>query len=158
MNLSVMSFPAILPFIDIGAWEWVIIAVVAVLLFGNRLPDLGRTLGKGLVSFRKGVSEMKDEISKAASEPLKTPEDKTVGHDTPAAGAGLTFQVVLTASGANKIALIQVVREVAGLGLSEAKELVDATPATLLSGVNALEAEKIKTRLEAAGGSVEVRA
>lgn len=62
--------PGILPFIDIGAWEWVIIGVVAVVLFGNRLPDLGRTLGKGLVSFRKGVTEMKDEISRAASTPV----------------------------------------------------------------------------------------
>lgn len=154
-----MSFPAILPFIDIGMWEWVIIIVVAVLLFGNRLPDLGRTLGKGLVSFRKGVSEMKDEIAKAASEPVK-PEERSVptaGHDTPEAGAGLRFSVLLLGAGANKIELIKAVREVAGLGLEDAKTLVDATPSTVCSGINAIEAEKIKATLEAAGGRVELR-
>ena len=76
------AVPGILPFIDIGAWEWVIIGVVAVILFGNRLPDLGRTLGKGLVSFRKGVNEMKDEISRAANAPVDPAADKKAADDS----------------------------------------------------------------------------
>lgn len=62
--------PAIWPISELGAWEIIIVLVIAVVLFGNRLPQLGRSLGKGLVSFRKGVNEMKDELSKAANEPV----------------------------------------------------------------------------------------
>ncbi len=50
----------------LGPWEIAIILIVAVVLFGKRLPELGRTLGKGIVAFKSGVNEMKDEISKAA--------------------------------------------------------------------------------------------
>lgn len=49
----------------LGYTELIIIAIVAVLLFGKRLPELGRTLGKGLVSFRKGMNEMKSEFNSA---------------------------------------------------------------------------------------------
>ena len=49
----------------LGPWEIIIILVVAVVLFGKRLPELGKTLGKGIVAFRSGVNEMKDEITKA---------------------------------------------------------------------------------------------
>ena len=52
----------------LGPWEIAIILVLAVVLFGKRLPDLGRTLGKGLVAFKSGVNEMKDEIANAAQE------------------------------------------------------------------------------------------
>lgn len=51
--------------------EWIVIAIVAVVLFGSRLPELGRLLGEGIVQFRKGLSGMKDEIEKAASQPVE---------------------------------------------------------------------------------------
>lgn len=68
------------------------------------------------------------------------------------------FDVVLTAAGGNKIAVIKVVREVvAGLGLKEAKDLVDGAPKALKEGVSKAEAEEIKTKLTDAGASVEVK-
>ncbi len=69
-----------------------------------------------------------------------------------------TFDVVLTAAGGNKIAVIKVVREiVAGLGLKEAKDLVDSAPKALKEGVSKEEAEEIKTKLTDAGATVELK-
>lgn len=67
------------------------------------------------------------------------------------------FKVVLTSAGDKKIQVIKVVRELTGLGLKEAKDLVDGTPGTLKEGVSKEEAEKIKASIEEAGGSVELK-
>ena len=67
------------------------------------------------------------------------------------------FDVVLTSAGDQKIKVIKVVREITGLGLKEAKELVDNTPKPLKEGVSKEEADQIKEKLEAAGASVEVK-
>ncbi len=64
----------------LGSWEIAIILIVAVVLFGKRLPELGRTLGKGIVAFKSGVNEMKDEISKAAEKDVSA--DKSIEDDT----------------------------------------------------------------------------
>ena len=69
-----------------------------------------------------------------------------------------SFDVILTAAGGNKIAVIKVVREVvAGLGLKEAKDLVDGAPKPLKEGVSKDEAEEIKNKLTEAGATVEVK-
>ena len=69
-----------------------------------------------------------------------------------------TFDVILTAPGAGKINVIKVVREVvAGLGLKEAKDLVDSAPKAIKEGVSAAEAEEIKAKLTDAGATVEVK-
>jgi sec-independent protein translocase protein TatA len=52
-----------------GPWEMAIIAVVALLLFGRRLPEVGRSLGKGIVEFKKGLRDVQDEVNKASEEP-----------------------------------------------------------------------------------------
>ena len=81
----------------------------------------------------------------------------------PAAGAAAAeeekteFDVVLKAAGANKIAVIKVVRVLTGLGLKEAKELVDGAPKNLKEGVSKDEAEKIAAELKEAGAEVEVK-
>ena len=81
----------------------------------------------------------------------------------PAAGAAAAeeekteFDVVLKAAGANKIAVIKVVRALTGLGLKEAKELVDGAPKNLKEGVSKDEAEKIAAELKEAGTEVEVK-
>ena len=67
------------------------------------------------------------------------------------------FDVVLADAGSNKIAVIKVVRDVTGLGLKEAKELVDNAPKTVKEGVSKEEAEEMKAKLEAAGATVEVK-
>src|SRR5664279_2559474 len=67
------------------------------------------------------------------------------------------FTAVLTEIGPNKIPVIKVVRELTGLGLKEAKDLVDAAPKAVKEGVTKAEAEKIKAALEEQGGKVEIK-
>ena len=67
------------------------------------------------------------------------------------------FDVVLTGFGAKKLDVIKVVREITGLGLKEAKEMVEGAPKTLKEGASKDDAEAIKAKLEAAGASVEIK-
>jgi large subunit ribosomal protein L7/L12 len=67
------------------------------------------------------------------------------------------FNVILAAAGANKINVIKEVRVITGLGLKEAKDLVEGAPKAVKEGVNKEEAEKIKKQLEAAGATVELK-
>ncbi|KDN12285.1 50S ribosomal protein L7/L12 [Snodgrassella communis] len=67
------------------------------------------------------------------------------------------FDVVLTSAGAQKVGVIKVVRAITGLGLKEAKDLVDGAPKTLKEGVSQAEADDIKKQLEEAGASVEIK-
>ena len=67
------------------------------------------------------------------------------------------FDVILSAVGGNKIAVIKVVREITGLGLKEAKEVVDNAPKAVKEKVEKAEADEIKKKLEEAGASVEVK-
>ena len=83
----------------------------------------------------------------------------------PAAGAApaaaaeekTEFTVVLLAAGANKIGAIKEVRAITGLGLKEAKDLVEGAPKPVKEGINKAEAEEIKKKLEAAGATVELK-
>jgi len=83
----------------------------------------------------------------------------------PAAGGGAAaaveekteFTVVLAAAGENKVNTIKAVREVTGLGLKEAKDLVDGAPKPIKEGVNKADAEAIKKKMEEAGAKVEVK-
>ncbi len=68
-----------------------------------------------------------------------------------------SFDVILTAAGDKKIQVIKVVREITGLGLKEAKDLVEGAPQPIKEGVNKEEAEKIKAQVEEQGGSVEIK-
>jgi large subunit ribosomal protein L7/L12 len=75
----------------------------------------------------------------------------------PAAEAKTEFSVVLTEAGANKIGAIKEVRAITGLGLKEAKDLVEAAPKEVKADVSKDEAEKLKKQLEAAGAKVELK-
>ena len=75
----------------------------------------------------------------------------------PAAEEKTEFDVVLKAAGANKLAVIKVAREITGLGLKDAKDLVEAAPKTIKEAVSKEEAEKIAEQLKAAGAEVEVK-
>jgi len=79
------------------------------------------------------------------------------GAGAPAAEAKTEFTVVLANAGAKKIDVIKEVRAITGLGLKEAKDLVEGAPKELKAGVNKDEAEKIKKTLTAAGATVEVK-
>jgi large subunit ribosomal protein L7/L12 len=67
------------------------------------------------------------------------------------------FDVILTAAGAEKIKVIKVVREITGLGLKEAKDLVDGAPNAVKEGIEKAEAEALKAQLEEVGASVELK-
>jgi large subunit ribosomal protein L7/L12 len=75
----------------------------------------------------------------------------------PAAEAQTEFTVILKEAGANKIGVIKEVRAITGLGLKEAKDLVEAAPKPVKEGVNKAESEDIKKKLEAAGAKVELK-
>ena len=79
------------------------------------------------------------------------------GGDAPAAEEQDEFDVILTAAGDKKIQVIKVVRELAGLGLKEAKDLVDGAPKPVLEKVSKEDATKAKESIEGAGGSVELK-
>ena len=68
-----------------------------------------------------------------------------------------SFDVVLKAAGANKLAIVKLVKELTGLGLKEAKDLVDGAPSTLKEGLAKAEAEALKKQLEEAGAEVELK-
>ncbi|MCQ6268455.1 50S ribosomal protein L7/L12 [Fictibacillus sp. WQ 8-8] len=74
-----------------------------------------------------------------------------------AAAEQTEFDLVLTSAGASKIKVIKVVRELTGLGLKEAKELVDGAPSNVKEGIAKEEAEEMKAKLEEVGASVEVK-
>ena len=75
----------------------------------------------------------------------------------PAAEEKTEFDVVLKAAGANKLAVIKVAREITGLGLKDAKDLVESAPKTIKEAVAKDEAEKIAEQLKAAGAEVEIK-
>ena len=93
------------------------------------------------------------------------PAASAVAVAAPAAGGGgdaapaekTEFDVILKDAGANKLNIVKEVKNLLGLGLKEAKDLVDGAPSPLKSGVNKAEAESIKSTLEAAGAVVEVK-
>jgi large subunit ribosomal protein L7/L12 len=94
-----------------------------------------------------------------AAELAKLLEDKWgVSAAAPAAAEEKdSFDVVLTDAGANKINVIKVVREVTGLGLKEAKDLVDGAPKTVKEAAGKADAEELKKKLEEAGAKVELK-
>ncbi|EJY8441759.1 50S ribosomal protein L7/L12 [Cronobacter sakazakii] len=84
-------------------------------------------------------------VAVAAAGPAEAAEEKT------------EFDVILKAAGANKVAVIKAVRGATGLGLKEAKDLVESAPAALKEGVSKDDAEALKKSLEEAGAEVEVK-
>ncbi len=107
-----------------------------------------------LVDLIKAIEE-KFDVS-AAQVAVAAPAAADAG-DGAAAEAQSEFDVVLTNCGSNKIAVIKVVRAITELGLKESKDLVDAAPSSIKSGVSKEESESIKAQLEEAGGQVELK-
>jgi len=95
-------------------------------------------------------------VSAAAAMPMAMPAGGGAAAGAPAAEEKTEFSAILTEVGPNKIPVIKVVRELTGLGLKEAKDLVDAAPKAVKEGVTREEADKIKAALEEQGGKVEI--
>src|SRR5271167_1473261 len=102
------------------------------------------------------VKELEAELGVSAAAPMAMAAAPGAAAAAPVAEQD-EFTVMLTGSGDKKIQVIKVVRELTGLGLKEAKDLVDGAPKAVKEGVNKAEAEDIKKKLEAAGGSVELK-
>lgn len=97
------------------------------------------------------VKAIEEEFGVTAAAPV------AVAAAGPAEEAKDSFDVELTSAGDKKVGVIKVVREITGLGLKEAKELVDGAPALVKEGVNAAEAEDIKAKLEEAGAKITLK-
>jgi large subunit ribosomal protein L7/L12 len=107
-----------------------------------------------LVELKKKIE---DEWGITAAAPVAVAAVGAGGDGAAAVEEKTAFDVVLTAAGGQKIQVIKVVRAVTGLGLKEAKDLVDSAPQAVKEGVNQEEADQIKGQLEEAGASVEVK-
>ncbi|USK52398.1 50S ribosomal protein L7/L12 [Bacillus sp. CMF12] len=100
------------------------------------------------------VKAIEEEFGVTAAAPVAMAGGAAAGG---AAEEQTEFDVVLASAGDQKIKVIKVVREITGLGLKEAKELVDNTPKALKEGVSKEEAEEVKAKLEEVGAGVEVK-
>lgn len=105
------------------------------------------------------VKKLEDKWGVSAAAPVVVAGGGAAGGEAEAAAVEekTAFNVVLTGPGEKKIQVIKVVRELTGLGLKEAKELVDSAPKAVKEGATKEEAEEIKGKLEEAGGSVELQ-
>ncbi len=120
------------------------------------LETLGSMTVLELVELKNKIEE---EWGVTAAAPMAAAAPAAAGGGDGAAAAEekTAFDVVLTAAGDKKIQVIKVVRAVTGLGLKEAKDLVDGAPGAVKEGVTAEEAESVKSQLEEAGASVELK-
>ena len=101
------------------------------------------------------VKALEEEFGVTAAAPVAAAG--AVAGGAPAAAEQTEFTVILKDGGANKINAIKAVREITGLGLKEAKELVDGAPKELKAGVSKEEADSMKAKLEEAGAAVEIK-
>ena len=121
------------------------------------LETLGKMTVLELVELKKAIEEEWG-VTAAAPMAVAAPGAAAAGGDGGAPVEEKTaFDVVITAAGDKKIQVIKVVRAVTGLGLKEAKDLVDGAPGTVKEGVNQEEADSIKAQLEEAGAGVELK-
>lgn len=114
--------------------------------------------GISVLELSKLVKALEDRLGVSAAAPVAVAAAAGGGGgDAEEKEEQTEFSVVLTAAGAQKIAVIKEVRTITGLGLKDAKDLVDSAPKPVKEGVAKEDAEKIKAQLEAAGASVEVK-
>jgi large subunit ribosomal protein L7/L12 len=118
--------------------------------------ELGKMTVLELVELKKKIEDEWG-ITAAAPVAVAAPGAAGAGGDGAAAEEKSAFDVVLTAAGGQKIQVIKVVRAITGLGLKEAKDLVDSAPKEVKEGVPQDEADSIKAQLEEAGATVEVK-
>ena len=118
--------------------------------------NLGKMTVLELVELKNKIEEEWG-ITAAAPVAVAAPGGAAAGGDGAAAEEKTAFDVVLTEAGGQKIQVIKVVRAVTGLGLKEAKDLVDSAPKPVKEGATQEEADQIKAQLEEAGATVELK-
>lgn len=103
------------------------------------------------------IEAMEEKFGVSAAAPVAVAAGPAAGGDAAAAEEQTEFDVMMTSFGSSKVPVIKAVREITGLGLKEAKDLVESAPAAIKEGVEKAEAEEIQKKLEEAGASVEVK-
>ena len=103
------------------------------------------------------VKMLEDEWGVSAAAPVAVAAASGAGAEAAAAEEQTEFDVVMSSFGQNKVSVIKAVRTITGLGLKEAKDMVEGVPATVKEGVPKDEAEEVKKQLEDAGAAVEVK-
>ena len=112
---------------------------------------------KSLVEVMELVKAMEDKFGVSAAAPVAMAAAPAAGNGAAAAEEKTEFNVVLAAVGEKKVEVIKAVRAITGLGLKEAKDLVEGAPQTVKEGASKEDAEKFKKDLEAAGAKVELK-
>ena len=110
-----------------------------------------------LLEMNELVKLLEEEFGVSATAVAVAGAAPAAGAAAPAAEEKTEFDVVLTGFGDKKLGVIKVGREITGLGLKEAKDLVEGVPGAIKTGVSKEDAEKIKADIEAAGGTVEIK-
>lgn len=113
--------------------------------------------GLTVLELSEVVKALEEEFGVSAAAPMAVAAAPAAGGEAAGAAEKTEFDVILNNAGSGKIKVIKVVREVTGLGLKEAKELVDNAPKAVKEGIAKDEAEELKAKLEEAGASVEVK-
>jgi len=103
------------------------------------------------------ISDMEKKFNVTAAAPVAAAAAGAGAAAAPAAEAQTEFTVTLTEFGANKVGVIKVIREITGLGLKEAKDLVEGAPSTVKEGIPKADAEVIKKKLEDAGAKAAIK-
>ncbi len=111
--------------------------------------------GLTILELNELVKAVEEEFGVSAAAPVGVVA--VAGGAAPAAEEKTEFDVILASAGAKKLDVIKVVREITGLGLKDAKDLVEAAPKAIKEGISKDEAEAIKKQLEEAGASVELK-
>ena len=110
-----------------------------------------------IVEVSELVKKLEEEFGVSAAAPVAVAAAPAAGAAAPAAEEASEVSVILASAGANKIAVLKEVRAITGLGLKEAKDLVDAAPKPVKENIKKEEAEAIKKQLEEAGATVEIK-
>jgi large subunit ribosomal protein L7/L12 len=103
------------------------------------------------------ISDMEKKFNVTAAAPVAAAAAAGGAAAAPAAEAQTEFTVTMTEFGANKVGVIKVIREITGLGLKEAKDLVEGAPSTVKEGIPKADAETIKKKLEDAGAKAAIK-
>jgi len=103
------------------------------------------------------ISAMEEKFGVSAAAPVAIAAGPAAGGEAAAEEEQTEFDVVLTSFGASKVPVIKAVREITGLGLKEAKDLVEGVPASVKEGVEQSEADELKKKLEEVGATVEIK-
>ncbi len=111
----------------------------------------------GVLELSEMIKDMEEKFGVSAAAPVAAVAASAAGDDGAAAAEKTEFDVILTGVGEKKIQVIKEVRAITSLGLKEAKALVEGTPTPVKEGVSKDEAEEIKGKIEAVGGTVEVK-